>query len=148
MFDIIGRLGPAHEINEGRAEEDQVMIPAGVPAGAVAEVPADPLAEVPAQAPEEIIEDELVLIHAGVRLDRNSSVRLTCGRLLSYPAPIWGTRAVTWARVVQREKVWRDTGGPNCSSSKRSSRTRTSADEAAGHRARDAVSDGRGTRLG
>ena len=55
-------------------------------------------------ADELINEDDLVLIHTGLRLDRMSTTKLMRDRLLSYPAPIWGSKLVMWKRIVQYEK--------------------------------------------
>ena len=88
-FDISGAMPAIAEVNE-----DEVMRPT-----AIGERP-----DSSAAVDEEINESDLVNIHTGLRLDKTSPVKLMRDRLLSYPAPIWGSKQVMWARVVQYEK--------------------------------------------
>jgi hypothetical protein len=95
-FDISGALPAVAEVDEDETMQPTIAIASttGADEGGGPTLPQD----------DEINENDLVIIHTGLRLDKTSTVKLMRDRLLSYPAPIWGSKQVLWARVVQYEK--------------------------------------------
>jgi hypothetical protein len=87
-FDISGRLASVVEGDEDMGAEVPIL------ANAMAAAPVEGPAVEDLAADELINEDDLVLIHTGLRLDRMSTTKLMGDRLVSYPAPIWGSKLV------------------------------------------------------